>query len=83
MYKKHELIIGFIFLTTFLDIYESFEKYSKQNLKMAETLRSLSPNKKKVKPSKLATALTTKTTFKSECKRAFSFITGVPNDVSQ
>ena len=43
---------------------------------MAETLRSLSPNKKKVKPSKLATALMAKTTFKSECKRAFSFITG-------
>ena len=30
MYKKHEPVIGFIFETTFLNIYESFEKYSKK-----------------------------------------------------
>ena len=30
MYKKHEPIIDFIFETTFLNIYESFEKYSKK-----------------------------------------------------
>ena len=50
---------------------------------MVESSRSLSPNKKKVKRSKLAGALTTKTTFKSEWKKEFSFITSVPNDISQ
>ena len=30
MYKKHELIISFIFETIFLDIYKSFEKYKKK-----------------------------------------------------
>ena len=44
---------------------------------------SVSPNKKKVKRSKLVGALTTKTTFKSEWKKEFPFITSVPNDVSQ
>ena len=82
VYKKHKLI-GFIFWTLFLDIYKSFEKYSKQNLKMAESSRSLSPNKKKVKRSKLAGVLTIKTTFKSEWKKEFPFTTSVPNDVSQ
>ena len=52
MYKKHELIIDFIFWN---DIwYETFEKYSKQNLKLAESSKSLSPDKKKLKRSKLA-----------------------------
>ena len=37
------LIIGFIFWNSILDIYKSFEKYSKQNLKMAEPSRSLNP----------------------------------------
>ena len=50
---------------------------------MTEALRSLSPNKKKVKRSKLVGSLTTQTTFKSEWKKEFFFITGVPNDVSQ
>ena len=52
-----------------------------QNLKMAESSRSLSPNNKKVKRSKLAGAATTKTTFKSEWKKEFPFIASVPNDV--
>ena len=47
---------------------ESFEKYSKQNFKMVESSRSFSPNKKKVKRSKLEEALTTKTNVKSEWK---------------
>ena len=64
-------------------MYKSFEKYSKQSLKTAESSRSFSPNKKKVKRSKLAGALNTKTTFKSEWKKELSFITSVPNDVSQ
>ena len=50
---------------------------------MAESLRSLSPNKKKVKRSKLTGALTTKTTFKPEWKIEFSIITSVPDDVNQ
>ena len=50
---------------------------------MSESSRSLSPNKKKIKRSKLAGALTTETTFKSEWKKEFSFITSVPYDVSQ
>ena len=38
---------------------------------MTESSRSLSPNKKKVKHSKLAGTTTTNTTFKSECKNNF------------
>ena len=75
------LQLALFFETTFLDIYESFEKYSKQNLEMAESSRSLNPNKKKAKRSKLAGALSTKTTtFKSEWKKEFPLITRVPND---
>ena len=40
-------------------------------MKMADSSRSLSPNKKKVKLSKLAGTATTKTAFKSEWKRNF------------
>ena len=61
MNKKLELYNWLFFETTFLDINESFEKYSKQNLRMAESSRSLSPNKKKIKRSKLAEAATNKT----------------------
>ena len=63
-YKKHELITGFIF-AIFLDIYESFEKYSKR-IKISESSRSISPIKKKIKRSEMAGTTTTKTTFKSE-----------------
>ena len=49
---------------------------------MAGSSRSLNPNKK-VKCSKLAGVLTTKTTFKSEWNKEFTFITSIPNDVSQ
>ena len=69
MKKKLELYNWLFFETTFLDINESFEKYSKQNLRMAESSRSLSPNKKKIKRSKLAEAATNKTTFKPEKKK--------------
>ena len=48
---------------------------------MTELSRSLSPNKKKVKRSKLARALNTKTAFKTEWKQEFPFITNIPNDV--
>ena len=48
---------------------------------MVESSRSLSPNKKKLKCSKLAGTATTKRTFKSEWKKEFSFITSVPNNV--
>ena len=65
MYKKHELITGFIFATTFLDVYESFEKYSKR-IKIAESSRSISPIKKKIKRSEMAGTPTTKATFKSK-----------------
>ena len=65
MCKKRELIIGFIFETTFLDIYESFGKYSIR-IKIAESSRSISPIKKKIKRSEMAGTTTTKTTFKSE-----------------
>ena len=50
-------------------------------MKMAESSRPLSPNKKKVKSSKLAATTTTKTIFKSEWKKEFSFITSVTNNV--
>ena len=69
MKKKLELYNWLFFETTFLDINESFEKYSKQNLKMEESSRSLIPNKKKVKHSKLASAATNKTIFKPEKKK--------------
>ena len=72
--------MALFFETTFLDIDESFEKYLKK-MKMAESSRSLSPNKKNVKRSKLAVTATTKTTLKSELKKEFSFITSVPDDV--
>ena len=71
MKKKLELYNWLFFETTFLDINESFEKYSKQNLRMAESSRSLSPNKKKIKRPKLAEAATNKTTFKPEKKNNF------------
>ena len=73
MKKKLELYNWLFFETTFLDINESFEKYSKQNLRMAESSRPLSPNKKKIKRSKLAEAATNKTTFKPEKKKTISF----------
>ena len=50
-------------------------------MKMVEQSRLLSPNKQKVKRSQLAGMATTSTTFKSEWKKEFSFITSVPNDV--
>ena len=43
--------------------------------------RPFSPMNKKVKRSKLAGAVSTKTTFKSEWKKVFPFITSVPNNV--
>ena len=49
-------------------------------MKMAEST-PISPIKKKVKCSKLAGTTTTKTTFKSKCKKEFSFITSMPNGV--
>ena len=48
---------------------------------MAESSRSISPIKKKVKRSKLAGMTSTKTTFKSKWKKEFSFITSMPNGV--
>ena len=83
MKKKLELYNWLFFETTFLDINESFEKYSKQNLRMAESSRSLSPNKKKIKRSKLAEAATNKTTFKPEKKKKFLSIASVLNNVSR
>ena len=82
MYNKHELIIDFIFWTTFFrHIYKSFEKYSKQNLKITESSKSFSTNRKKVKPSKLAQVATTKTTLKFEWKKN-PFVTSISNDIS-
>ena len=83
MKKKLELYNWLFFETTFLDINESFEKYSKQNLRIAESSRSLSPNKKKIKRSKLAEAATNKTTFKPEKKKQFLSIASVLNNVSR
>ena len=83
MKKKLELYNWLFFETTFLDINESFEKYSKQNLRMAESSRSLSPNKEKIKRSKLAEAATKKTTFKPEKKKQFLSIASVLNNVSR
>ena len=50
-------------------------------MKIAESSRSLSPTKKNVKRSKLIVTATNKTTFKSELKKEFSFITSVADDV--
>ena len=50
-------------------------------MKTAESSRSLSPNKQKTKHPQLARTATTKTTFKSEWKKEFPFITSIPNDV--
>ena len=50
-------------------------------MKMAESSRSLSLNKQKAKHPQLARTATTKTTFKSEWKKEFIFITSIPNDV--
>ena len=50
-------------------------------MKMEESSRSLSSNKKEVKRSKLVVTANTKTVFKSEWKKEFSFITSIPNDV--
>ena len=82
MKKKLELY-NWLFFETFLDINESFGKYSKQNLRMAESSRSLSPNKKKIKRSKLVEAATNKTTFKPEKKKQFPSIGSVLNNVSR
>ena len=65
------LELALFFETTFLDIYESFEKYLKKKIKTAESSRSISPIKKKAKRSKMAGTTTTKTTFKSEWKNKF------------
>ena len=62
------LELALFFETTFLGIYESFEKYSKK-IKIAESSRSISPIKKKVKCSEMARTTTTKTNFKSEWKK--------------
>ena len=51
-----------------------------QNMKMAESSRSVSPIKKKVKRSQLTRTITTKTIFESEWKKGFFFITSVPDD---
>ena len=83
MKKKLELYNWLFFETTFLDINESFGKYSKQNLRMAESSRLLSPNKKKIKRSKLVEAATNKTTFKPEKKKQFPSIASVLNNVSR
>ena len=50
-------------------------------MKTAELSRSLSPNQQKTKHPQLARTATTKTTFKSEWKKEFPFITSIPNDV--
>ena len=50
-------------------------------MKIVEKSKSLSPNKQKVKCSQLAGTATTKTTFRSEWKKEFYFITSVPNDL--
>ena len=58
------LKLALYFETTFLDIYESFEKNTKK-IKIAESSRSISPIKKKVRRSKMAETTTSKTNFKS------------------
>ena len=59
MYKKHELIIGFIFWNKHFETYANLLKNTQKTtttkkIKMAESSRSISPIKKKVKRSKLA-----------------------------
>ena len=48
---------------------------------MAESSKLPSPNKKKIKHSKLTRAASTKTTFKYEWKKEFPFITSIPYDI--
>ena len=50
---------------------------------MAESSRSVSPNKKKVKRSKLVGAVNYKTTFKSEWKKEFPYIANVRDIIIQ
>ena len=50
-------------------------------MKIAESSGSLSPTKKNIKRSKLVVTATNKTTFKSELKKEFCFITSVADDV--
>ena len=66
MYKKYELMIGFIFRNNIFRHIRIFPKILKKKMKMAEPPRSISPIKKKAKRSKLAGTTTTKTIFKSE-----------------
>ena len=61
--------MALFFEAKFSDTYECFKKYSENE--MADSSRSLSPNKKKVKLSKMAGMATTKTAFKSEWKKNF------------
>ena len=68
MYKKHELIIGFIFWNNFFKK-NLLKKPPKNPQKTAESSRSISPIKKNVKHSKMAGTTTTNTTFKSEWKK--------------
>ena len=77
--KKHEHIIEtkFIFWNNIFRHIRIFWKILKK-MKMAESSKSLSPIKKKVKRSKQARTTTTKITLKCEWKKEFSFIT---NDV--
>ena len=65
MYKKYELMIGFIFRNNIFRHIRIFPKILKK-MKMAEPPRSISPIMKKAKRSKLAGTTTTKTIFKSE-----------------
>ena len=64
MYKKHELLIGFIFSNNIfrhIRIFWKILKKKKKKMKMPELSRSVSPIKKEVKRSKLAWTTTTKT----------------------
>ena len=67
------------FINNIFRYFQIFWKILKK-MKMAESWRSLSPNKQKGKHSKLARMATTKTIFKSEWKKEISFITSIPND---
>ena len=82
MYKKYDLKV---WNNAFRHIYiYYFWKIFKKTLKMSESSRSLSPNKKKVKCSKLAEAATNKMTFKSKWKKVFPFYHKcTTNDVCQ
>ena len=57
-------------------------KKLKSNLKMAESSRLISSDKRKSKRSKLAGAAIYWTNFKAEWKKKSPFITRVPNDVA-